>query len=147
MIFPYVKNKQVFDCPSGTQRMAIFAGGTYFDITKYSYGYNSASSQGSNYGVAGRALAEIQQPSTTIMNAEDGRQDSGADAESIGREIPNDSDDLATLASRVNGMRHTGAADTDYASQALNVVYCDGHVKFVKLTATYLAQWSIAGGS
>ena len=147
MIFPYVKNKQVFDCPSGTQRMATYSGGSYFDISKYSYGYNSASSSAANYGVAGRSLAEIQQPSTTIMNAEDGRQDSGADPESIGREIPNASDDLASLAGRVNGMRHTGAATTDYAAHALNVTYCDGHVKFVKLTDTYLAQWSIAGGN
>ncbi len=146
MIFPYVKNSHVFDCPSGTQRMAVFSGGQCFDITKYSYGYNSASSAAADYGVAGRALAEIAQPSTTIMNAEDGRQDSGADPESIGREIPNATDTLESLAGRVNGMRHTGAATGDYAAHALNVTYCDGHVKFVKLADAYLAQWSLAGG-
>ena len=146
MIFPYIKNTQVFNCPSATQKMAVFPGGQCLDITKYSYGYNSASSAGAEYGVAGRPLAEIERPSTTIMNAEDGRQDAGADPESIGREIPNGSDSLATLAGRVNGMRHTGAAENAYSAHALNLAYCDGHVKFMKLADTYLAQWSIAGG-
>ena len=28
----------------------------------------------------------------------------------------------------------------------MNVAFVDGHVKFMKLADTYLAQWSIAGG-
>ena len=145
VIYPYVKNRAVFDCPSGsTQRMAIFPGGYYFDITKYSYGYSSPSSQGAEFGAAGRALSEFTDPSGTIVIAEDGRQDSGADAESIGRQIPNAMDTVETLCSRVNGMRHTGAADTDYAAHAINVNYADGHAKFVRVKDTFMAQWSIA---
>ena len=144
-IFSYVKNTQVFDCPSSsTQRMRIFPGGQFFDITKYSYGYNSASTQGAEFGVASRSLAEIEDPSGTIMNAEDGRQEANVDAESVGREIPNALDTMESLAGRVNGMRHTGAADGDVQAHALNVIYCDGHVKFVRLAATYMAQWSVA---
>jgi len=144
MIFPYVKNKQVFDCPSDQKHFDTFPGGTYFDITKYSYGYNSPSNGAADYGVAGRALAEIEDVSGTIMFAEDGRQDPGLDEESIGREIPNGGDSIATLAGRVNGMRHTGADANDYGKHAFNVAYCDGHAKFVRLTETYMKQWSPA---
>jgi prepilin-type processing-associated H-X9-DG protein len=78
------------------------------------------------------------------MDAEDGRQDDAADAESIGREIPNAMDTLDTLAGRVNGMRHTGASPTDYAAQAINATYCDGHAKFVRVPDTFMRQWTPA---
>ena len=144
MIIPYIRNQQIFDCPSGRQRIAIFAGGSYFDISTYSYGYNTASQWGPEFGVAGRTLAEIEDASGTIMVAEDGREEDGVDNEAMGRMIPNASDTLETLAGRVNGMRHTGASPTDYAAHAFNAVYADGHVRFVRLADTYLAQWSIA---
>jgi len=144
IIFSYVKNKQVFDCPSDSKHFDTHSGGSYFDITKYSYGYASPSSGAAEYGVAARALAEIEDPAGTIMFAEDGRQDPGVDAESIGREIPNGADSMETLAGRVNGMRHTGASQGDYGKHAFNAAYCDGHAKFVRLTETYMTQWSLA---
>ena len=143
-IYPYVKSTQVYDCPSGTKKLAIYPGGTYFDITTYSYGYDSASSGATNYGAAGRPLADFPDPSGMIMLAEDGRQDPGADPESIGREIPNPSDTLEDLAGRVNGMRHTQARENDYQNQAFNVAYVDGHVKWVRLTDTFPTQWTLA---
>lgn len=145
MIFPYVKNSQVFDCPSGTKRLAIYSGGSYYDIRTYSYGYVSPSSGvGDNFGVAGRSLAEIEDVSGTIMLADDGRQDVNVDEESIGRMIPNASDTMASLGSRVNGMRHTGADENDYGKLAFNAAYVDGHAKYVRLTDTYLKQWTLA---
>jgi prepilin-type N-terminal cleavage/methylation domain-containing protein/prepilin-type processing-associated H-X9-DG protein len=145
MIFPYVKNTQVFDCPSGTKRLATYSGGSYYDITTYSYGYVSPSSGlGTEFGIAGRALAEIEDVSGTIMLADDGRQDPGVDQESIGRMIPNSGDTIATLAGRVNGMRHTGASENDYGKLAFNAAYVDGHAKYVRLTDTYLKQWTLA---
>jgi prepilin-type N-terminal cleavage/methylation domain-containing protein/prepilin-type processing-associated H-X9-DG protein len=145
VVYPYVKNTQVFDCPSApTQRMQRLAGGSFFDITKYSYGYASPSNGAAEFGAAGRALAEFEDPSGTIMLAEDGRQDAGADPESIGRQIPNPADTLADLCGRVNGMRHTHAATNDYAAHWINVAYADGHSKYVRVSDTYMAQWSIA---
>ncbi|MEN6545298.1 MAG: type II secretion system protein [Armatimonadia bacterium] len=144
MIFPYVKNKQVFDCLSGTQRLATLSGGASFDIHTYSYGYVSPSNGAADFGVAGRSLAEIGDPSGTIMVAEDGRQDDAADAESIGRMIPNAADTLESLGGRVNGFRHTSCKESDFASYAFNASYVDGHVKFVRLADTYLEQWTLA---
>ncbi len=144
MIFPYVKNAHVFDCMSGTQRLTKYSSGEYYDITTYSYGYVSPSSGAADCGVAGRSMSEILDVSGTIMLAEDGRQDDAADAESIGRIIPSASDTLETLAGRVNGMRHTGAAPGNVEAHALNAAYVDGHVKFVRLTDTYVSQWTLA---
>jgi prepilin-type N-terminal cleavage/methylation domain-containing protein len=135
----------VFDCPaSQTQKLALYAGGRYYDIRTYSYGYNSPSSGGAEFGVGGRKLAMIEDTPGTIMVAEDGRDEDAGDAESIGRVIPNSSDDLAGLAGRVNGMRHTGAAPGDVQAHAFNAVYVDGHVQFVRLADTYMRQWSPA---
>lgn len=144
MIFPYIKSTQIFNCPSGTKVMDIYPGGSYFDIATYSYGYVAPSSSGTGFGVAGRLLAEIQDPAGTIMVAEDGRQDAGGDAESIGRMIPNASDTIESLGGRVNGMRHTGCSDTDFNNYAFNATYVDGHTKYVRLGDTYLRQWTLA---
>lgn len=144
MIFPYVKSKQVYDCVSGDHRLDILAGGQWFQISTYSYGYVSPSSGAADYGVAGRGLAEIEDASGTIMLADDGRQDSGVDEESIGRMIPNAADTLDTLATRVNGFRHTGCNQNDAGSYALNAAYVDGHVKFVRLADTFMKQWTLA---
>jgi prepilin-type N-terminal cleavage/methylation domain-containing protein/prepilin-type processing-associated H-X9-DG protein len=145
MIFPYVKSMQAYDCPSKSgAKLTTFSGGQYFDIRTYSYGYVSPSSAGADFGVASRALSEIADVSGTIMFAEDGRQDAGVNEESIGRQIPNAGDTLASLGGRVNGFRHTGVDQNDYNQHALNVAYVDGHVKWVRLADTYLQQWTLA---
>ena len=145
VIYPYVKSMQVYDCPSKSgAKLAKYPGGKWFDISTYSYGYDSPSSAGTNFGVASRALSELDDVSGTIMFAEDGRQDTGTNAESVGREIPNASDTLASLGGRVNGFRHTGCNPNDMNSYAFNVVYVDGHVKWVRLADTYLRQWTLS---
>ena len=135
----------VFDCPaSQTQKITVLAGGKYYDIRTYSYGYNSPSTGAAEFGVAGRKLAQIEDTPGTIMVAEDGRDEAAGDAESIGRVIPNSTDTLTDLAGRVNGMRHSGADPGNVQLHAFNVVYVDGHVQFVRLADTYMRQWSPA---
>jgi prepilin-type N-terminal cleavage/methylation domain-containing protein/prepilin-type processing-associated H-X9-DG protein len=144
VIMPYVKNSQLFNCSSGQQRMAIVSGGSFFDITKYSYGDVSPSNGAADYGVASRSLGDIPAPSSTIMFADDGRGETGMDNEVFGRMIPGPSDTIGVLAGRVNGVRHTGASDTNYTGMAFNAAYVDGHVKFVRLPDTFMAQWTLA---
>lgn len=144
MVFPYVKSKQVFDCVSGTQRLATFPSGLWFDISTYSYGYVTPSNGAADFGVASRALGEIEDPVTTIVLADDGRQDTAMNTETIGRMIPNAGDTIDSLAGRVNGFRHTGCQPSDATAFAFNAAYADGHVKFVRLADTYLAQWTLA---
>jgi len=158
MIYPYVKSTQVYDCPSGQNRMvphpAPAAGGPYFDISSYSYGYISPSQDtgfdGTSYGVASRSLAAFEDTSGTLMLVDDGRIDDavGASAETVGRVIPNAGDTLETLAGKPNGLRHTGAAATDYAAHAFNAAYVDGHVKWTRLPDTWnnglKSAWTVA---
>jgi len=54
MIFPYVKNVQLFDCPSSTQQLPAGA-------------YDSTFGYGKNYHISGVALAMIDQPTLTVM--------------------------------------------------------------------------------
>ena len=144
MMYSYVKSFQVYDCPNKTGlKLQTYPGGLYFDVSSYSYGYNSVSSANSTFGVSGRALSDIEDASGTIMLAEDGRQDAATNSETVAREIPNAGDTLSSLGGRVNGFRHTGCNTNDMNSYALNVCYVDGHVKWVRLADTYLKQWTI----
>ncbi len=146
MIFPYAKSTQIFDCPSGNKTTAPFAGGTFLDIGTYSYGFVTPSTS-QPVGVAGRTLAEIEDTATTLMFVEDGRQDSGANAETQGRLIPSVGETIESLGGRLNGFRHTACAETDFGSYAFNAAYADGHVKWVRLTNTWdsgkMSQWTI----
>lgn len=143
MIYPYVKSYKVYNCPSGTKQVAVYPGGTWLDISTYSYGYVSPSSAlEPQFGVAGKALAALEDPSGTLMLADDGRQDAGADSESVGRMIPNASDTAVSLAGRVNGMRHTNASVSDVAAHAIVAGYVDGHTRFVHVNQTFPAQWT-----
>ncbi len=146
MIYPYLKNTQIFDCPSGTKNVKTFAGGQFLDITTYSYGFVTPSSS-QPVGVAGRMLAAIEDTSTTLMIIEDGRQDEGAGAETQGRLIPSVGESIGSLGGRLNGFRHTGCDETDFGSYAFNAAYADGHVKWVRLTNVWdngaMKQWTI----
>jgi len=152
-LFPYVKSLQVYNCPTGTRKLAYDTGGVWLDISTYSYGYVSPSSfgagNGANYGVAGRSLAAFEDTSGTLMLVDDGRQDAsgtGPILETIGRVIPNAADDLASLGGRVDGMRHSGAALLDYQNHWINAAYLDGHAKYVGLPKTFPGQWTIDAG-
>jgi len=144
ILFPYTRSSQVYDCPADDEIMGVAAGEQYFDIDRYTYGYTSPSSGASNWGVASLKLSRLPDPAGTIMFADDGRDDNGTDSEALGRIIPNPADDLPTLCSRVNGMRHVNANNADIGAHWIVAAYCDGHSKFVPVTQTYLQAWSIA---
>jgi prepilin-type N-terminal cleavage/methylation domain-containing protein/prepilin-type processing-associated H-X9-DG protein len=155
MIFPYVKNAQLFDCPSSRDRTAVYPGGWYFNIVTYSYGISTPSpGAGMGFGVAGRSLSELEDSSGTIAIAEDGdfiadTGGTGADATSIsnegrGRILIYSTDTPEDLGQRLRGRRHTGAHVGEYTKYAFNATYADGHVKFIRLTDAPLQQWSIA---
>ncbi len=135
MIFPYVKSRQVFDCPDGNVHLNIYQGGTYFDTQTYSYGYSTPSlttDPDSSYGVAGRALAQLTAPSTTILLA-DSRIAKG---EGSARILPLSYDTPLSLNHKVDGNRHSGARGFNITGKAFISAYVDGHCKFVGLIDT-----------
>lgn len=152
MIYLYIKNAQVFNCPSGTKKTMTYAGGQFFDIGSYSYGLVTVTPANNQpVGVSGRKLAAIEDTATTLMIIEDGRQDEGASggaaAETQGRLIPVLNEPIGSLGGRLNGFRHTGCKESDFDSYAFNAVYVDGHVKWVRLPNVWdggrMSQWTI----
>lgn len=135
MIFPYVKSRQVFDCPDANVHLSLFTGGQYFDTQTYSYGYSTPSlttAPDTGFGVAGRGLAELTSPSTTILMA-DSRVDHG---EGSARILPLSYDTPFSLNHKVDGNRHSGARGFNILSKAFISAYADGHAKFVSLVDT-----------
>jgi prepilin-type N-terminal cleavage/methylation domain-containing protein len=135
LIFPYVKSRQVFDCPDGGVHLNLYQGGSYFDTQTYSYGYSVqslATSPDSNYGVAGRALAQLDAPGSTIMLA-DSRITKG---EGSARITPVSYDTPLSLNRKVDGNRHSGARGLNITGKAFISAYADGHCKFVGLIDT-----------
>lgn len=108
LVEPYVKNTQVFVCPSDT--------GTHSIPTPYakkpawnfsSYGFNGyASSPGQ--GIAGKNLAAIDPVSKVVLSAE---------------------------ATGFEGFswHQSGPPDTAFNNARSNVAFVDGHVKFIKI--------------
>jgi prepilin-type N-terminal cleavage/methylation domain-containing protein len=149
LIYPYVKNQQVFDCPDAGVHLSTYAGGAYFDTQTYSYGYSTPSLTtipDDGYGVAGRTLAAMTVPATTIMLA-DSRIAKG---EGSARILPVSYDTPLSLNHKVDGNRHSGARGFDITGKAFLAVYADGHVKYVSLIDTLgnppttPDQWNVA---
>ena len=147
MIYSYVSSKPVFNCPDEDVQLATFPGGTYFDVSTYSYGYTGRLfdiGDEANFGVAGRAQAEITNSSGAIMLADD-----TGNGEGNARITLNPLSLPRQLETQVDGQRHTGVRNADISGQALNAVYADGHVKWVRLSDTYgtttpfLQPWTI----
>jgi prepilin-type N-terminal cleavage/methylation domain-containing protein/prepilin-type processing-associated H-X9-DG protein len=141
MIYPYVKNLQIYVCPSAPAPVTLYPGGVYMNVATYSYGINTPDTATTPFGAAARPLDAFADPASTIMLSEDGRLDPEGDIESLGLETVMATDTPEELSYRVNALRHTGVAATDYQDQALNLAYVDGHVKWMNLLATYPNQW------
>ncbi len=135
MLLPYVKNTGVFDCPDAGVHLTKYVGGSYFDTQTYSYGYATPSFDSgtdANYGVAGRTLAQLTSPATTIMLT-DSRIDKG---EGSARILPLSYDTPFSLNHKVDGNRHSGARGFNISGKAFMAVYADSHVKYVGLLDT-----------
>jgi len=140
MIFPYVRNMQLFDCPTHPRKLRR-VGGT-FHIGYVSYGYVSSSGPGTaNFGVAGKHEAAVEEPSTTILLVDDGKCDPNRTPVFCGRVVPTPRDTLRNLLGRMDGRRHSRTDSLN--QQSVNAAYCDGHVKFMVVVQTFPTQWTV----
>jgi prepilin-type N-terminal cleavage/methylation domain-containing protein/prepilin-type processing-associated H-X9-DG protein len=106
MIVPYVKNGQLFRCPS-----AQYYGHISIDGSDLSYGYNC-------YYLGHHALGEIQRPANVIMCA-DSNGDNRIGPDQAVRDVRCPGGSTNCLVDRHN--------------ETLNIAFCDGHVKAMKL--------------
>ncbi len=108
---PYVKNSGIFECPSAPARLGC------------SYAINSALSTGTPLPAyySGLPLAALSSPSSTFLLVEEGSDGTN--------NHPNTTDDAYfNVQMNVLARRHHGAP---------NFLYCDGHVKALKLENVY----------
>jgi prepilin-type processing-associated H-X9-DG protein len=103
LIKTYVKNTQVFNCPSDTVASDYYDGSHTF--ANCSYGYNQLIRGGLPSGVQAPALADIEQPTATVIFTDD----NGWQVQPSGVQF-----------------RHLDTAV---------VAFCDGHVKVMKPAA------------
>ena len=107
-IYPYVKNIQLFNCPSWNY--------------KWNGNYTGKQAYGINNHIDGTALGNIKSPASVILLA-DAYEDPGASSQTyyIQRTIPYTS---GTLARTIVPDRHNGGA---------NFGLCDGHAKWFQV--------------
>jgi len=159
MIQPYIKNTQVFQCPSAPRSVGITAGtiadptgcgiGTGF-VVNYAYNYYLGGNNSST-GVATSSLTAIDKPASTVMVV-DGA--STAQAATVvpeswpERKITNAVAGFPTTAGRNPYLLiHAGsslmAGNNDYGAPfarhqgTVNVIWVDGHVKSRKFSPDF----------
>ncbi|NLO06277.1 MAG: DUF1559 domain-containing protein [candidate division WS1 bacterium] len=103
LIFPYVKNIQVYDCPSTSY--------------KWTGNYTGTMDHGINQHIDGHALADIDSPSSTIQLADSHNSSTSSQSYYVQRTIQM----LSGEPRNIIPDRHNGGA---------NFGFCDGHAKW-----------------
>ncbi|NUP99421.1 MAG: DUF1559 domain-containing protein [Armatimonadetes bacterium] len=141
MIMPYTKNIQVMTCPSRGRPVQVYSGGQFLDVMSYSYGYTTPTNNtgpDADYGVAGRAMSQLEDTAGTIMLA-----DTGTLGDSSGCIGIRATDSVQALAGRVDGFRHSGAGALEWTTLAVIAAYADGHVKLTRLAESLPKAWTV----
>jgi prepilin-type N-terminal cleavage/methylation domain-containing protein/prepilin-type processing-associated H-X9-DG protein len=124
LVYPYVKNRGVFGCPSTNKPTT----GTNWRF-EHDYGWNTAIFRGAalNATVGGMALAEIQAPADSLFTADTIWEwlQSGTWTENCGGGYPAGPNNWGGTAAGRFRSRHSGQ---------LNVLFGDGHVKATKIS-------------
>jgi prepilin-type processing-associated H-X9-DG protein len=157
-VYPYVKNEQVFVCPSATKAIVGSSGTTYLPNSfKLRSGASTSGSSGTNqygsYGLnmayfavsnksvrgpAGQRLARIVKPAETVLSTDtNGNYLCGpvGTAPPVAMVLRTDLDPniLRTGESGNNTVNGYAAASVARHLDFSNVLFCDGHVKAQKL--------------
>jgi prepilin-type processing-associated H-X9-DG protein len=151
-IQPYMKSAQIFDCPSDSSPTKFAVGddaGSY--AINAAYILNSLTTTTAPVSDSYRnrvvSMAQIVQPAATVW-VTDGRPDGGADGRLLWG--ANFGDNKA-VACTINGVPGIGAnASCQYSAVArhldtMNVLWCDGHVKAMKVDALMQNPFTAGG--
>lgn len=167
MIYPYIKNEKVFECPSNTLKTYLIPGVTpsrfYRDSgstdatgvalpanVNYSYGVNAfaitgggASGNGGVFGQDTTTLGYPNLPLPAILSP------AGTAAVAEGRGatpwfLSQSGPSYASVDAQVDGRRHLANNPAGDKTNACMVVYCDGHAKFTNLSQSIRPNiWSV----
>ena len=132
---PYIKNTQVYNCPNAIPRSSISAGSAYAETTDPK---GSNASYLLNGLVSSQPLAVIPAPADTIFVHE------YIANSRVGQVRPCPATSPVTATTTWNQFNHT-YYDRQHAGGAngggANFLFCDGHAKFQKKTATRFKQF------
>ena len=132
-IFPYIKSEQLFDCPSRDKSVGQFryAG----NVTTNTYGaHGSYAVNGDNvaYNPMQKVLSQIEVPATTVY-ATDGSGGTTTSQFRFHYSSNTEPKFLSTDSPRT--WSYDSSAIIERHLDTTNVLYCDGHVKAVKIDA------------
>lgn len=161
MIQPYIKNTQVFLCPTAPRNAGVTAGtiaaangcgiGAGF-VVSYAYNYYLGGNNNANGGVMTSSLPAMDRPADTVLIVD------GATRAQVGTILPEQWPEKRTsIATTVGGVTtanrfpyllvHSGsslmAGNNDYGApmarhqEFVNVIWADGHVKARKLAPLF----------
>jgi prepilin-type N-terminal cleavage/methylation domain-containing protein/prepilin-type processing-associated H-X9-DG protein len=130
MLSPYIKNQQIFDCPSYTTKSALYTSAVWgvqiLNHNNFSYGFNQSYWGGAPYSggpaansISGCALSDIAAPAETISVTDFNWYEAAAQYD-----IPTN---YTTQPPSTSVYRH---------NDMLNALFCDGHVKALTQGAT-----------
>lgn len=170
VIYPYVKNEKVFDCPSSTVRTKLIPGidppRFYRDFssggpdattnaalpanTNYNYGVNAFAITGGgpagNGGVFGQDTTTLGYPNLALA-AIPAPANTAAVAEGRGATpwfLSQSGPSYASVDAQVDGRRHLANNAALDKTNACMIVYCDGHAKFTNLALSITPNvWSV----
>lgn len=143
MIYPYVKNTQLFTCPSFPKNAQghekyVYQPATCTGARATQYGTYvlngayPAMTAVSAYGPAGRSLAEIALPADTIFVTESG--DAGVNRNGVvgwtANPVVDKTASPISLRTRIGGQ--TVYPHRLYHNEGMNNVFCDGHAKWFR---------------
>jgi prepilin-type N-terminal cleavage/methylation domain-containing protein/prepilin-type processing-associated H-X9-DG protein len=146
-VFPYVKSEQLFTCPSDSRPEAKFkfSGNTPGVENWYwgSYAYNNAYWGYVNVSPANVNLAAIAAPATTAWVLEQGQVGAGVEVawQNAAANPPIETS---------GGVRYLNTPGSDVYERHLEtttVLYCDGHVKSIKLSALTATKLVVPNGN
>jgi prepilin-type N-terminal cleavage/methylation domain-containing protein len=167
MIYPYIKNEKVFDCPSSSIRTKLIPGVDpprfYRDSgstdatgialpagTNYNYGVNAFAITGGGAagtgGVFGQDTTTLGYPNLPLA-AIPSPASTAAVAEGRGATpwfLSQSGPSYASVDAQVDGRRHLANNAALDKTNACLVVYCDGHAKFTNLALSISTNiWSV----
>jgi prepilin-type N-terminal cleavage/methylation domain-containing protein/prepilin-type processing-associated H-X9-DG protein len=152
VIFPYVKNTQVYACPSFGRSATMsgqtpYNGGPPFQVIPRSYGFN--------FELDYRVLADVRYPAELIAVADS----TNGDAPTLSTYPALPREDCCATGYIAPAPRSAGCCDTNAPwghvssrhNEGANHVFADGHAKWMKLSANIHGRqastryWRVAG--
>ena len=144
---PYVKNVQIFDCPSSPDRTQNLTGNNWGNDGNYGYNYSGLTR---DQGTPPRALAELDRPAEVFVFFDSGDPQVRAGAnnwpgllEELDLNINCDANTWPNGYTKEGALRHSGRTNVTFADgHAKNISWSDLLTRFADNVPPWMINWS-----